>query len=83
MANIMINEDCNQKCPYCFASEFVNVRKNDITFDNFVKATKKPFSLPMKTPLLLVAKMLLKMQKSLMTRLFLAVKLCLSLTKMQ
>lgn len=36
----MINEDCNQKCPYCFASEFVNVRKNDITFDNFVKATK-------------------------------------------
>ena len=38
MANIMINEVCNQKCPYCFASEFVNIRKNDISFDSFVKA---------------------------------------------
>ena len=36
----MINENCNQKCPYCFASEFVNIRKNNITFENFVKATK-------------------------------------------
>ena len=34
----MINEVCNQKCPYCFASEFVNIRKNDISFENFVKA---------------------------------------------
>lgn len=39
MANIMINENCNQKCPYCFASEFINVIKNDITFDNFKKAS--------------------------------------------
>lgn len=36
----MINEVCNQKCPYCFASEFVNVGKNDMTFENFVKATE-------------------------------------------
>lgn len=39
MANIMINEVCNQKCPYCFASEFVNIRKNNISFENFVKAS--------------------------------------------
>ena len=39
MANIMINETCNQKCPYCFASEFVNVEKKNISLDNFIKAT--------------------------------------------
>ncbi len=38
MANIMINETCNQKCSYCFASELVNVKKNDISYDNFLKA---------------------------------------------
>ncbi len=38
MANIMINENCNQKCPYCFASEFVNINKNNITYENFLKA---------------------------------------------
>ena len=38
MSNIMINENCNQKCPYCFACEFVNVKKNNMTFDNFKKA---------------------------------------------
>lgn len=38
MSNIMINENCNQKCPYCFASEFVNVKKNNISFENFQKA---------------------------------------------
>lgn len=36
----MINEKCNQKCPYCFASEFVNKKNNDITFKNFRKAVK-------------------------------------------
>lgn len=40
MANIMINETCNQKCSYCFASEFVNIKKNDISFDCFVKAVE-------------------------------------------
>lgn len=38
MANIMINEVCNQHCPYCFASEFVNIQKNNISFENFAKA---------------------------------------------
>lgn len=39
MANIMINESCNQRCSYCFASEFVNIHKNNISYENFVKAT--------------------------------------------
>lgn len=38
MANIMINENCNQRCPYCFASEFVNVQHNNISLENFRKA---------------------------------------------
>ena len=38
MSNIMINENCNQRCPYCFASEFVNVKKNNMSFENFKKA---------------------------------------------
>lgn len=38
MANIMINENCNLSCPYCFASEFVNIHKSNISFDNFKKA---------------------------------------------
>lgn len=40
MANIMINETCNQRCPYCFASEFVNKKPNNISFKNFIKAKK-------------------------------------------
>lgn len=40
MANIMINENCNQKCSYCFAAEFVNLHKNDISFVNFKKAVE-------------------------------------------
>lgn len=35
MANIMITERCNLKCPYCFANEFVNKHPNDITIQNF------------------------------------------------
>lgn len=31
MANIMLTDACNLKCPYCFANEFVNKDKNDIT----------------------------------------------------
>lgn len=38
MANIMINETCNQRCPYCFASEFVNKKNNNISFEKFLMA---------------------------------------------
>lgn len=41
MANIMINDVCNLRCPYCFANEFVNEKasnKNDMTLENFKKA---------------------------------------------
>ena len=34
----MINEVCNQRCSYCFASEFVNKKRNDMSFLNFKKA---------------------------------------------
>lgn len=36
----MINEVCNQRCSYCFASEFVNKKRNDMSFANFKKAVK-------------------------------------------
>lgn len=39
MSNIMINDNCNQRCSYCFASEFVNIKSNNISFENFIKAT--------------------------------------------
>jgi sulfatase maturation enzyme AslB (radical SAM superfamily) len=38
MANIMITERCNLRCPYCFANEFVGKSTDDISMDNFVKA---------------------------------------------
>lgn len=38
MANIMINESCNLKCPYCFADEYVNKCFKSITDDDFEKA---------------------------------------------
>lgn len=39
MANIMINDVCNLKCPYCFANEYVNGdTSTDITYANFKKA---------------------------------------------
>lgn len=46
MANVMINQICNLKCPYCFACEFVNNIKNNkntnhpsnINFENFIEA---------------------------------------------
>lgn len=37
MANIMLTDVCNLKCPYCFANEFVNHDKNEITMENFKK----------------------------------------------
>lgn len=38
MANIMMTDACNLSCPYCFANEFVNKNKNDITEAAFDKA---------------------------------------------
>ena len=38
MANIMMTDVCNLNCPYCFANEFVNKDRNEITEENFDKA---------------------------------------------
>lgn len=38
MANIMMTDVCNLKCPYCFANEFVNHSVNEISMENFKKA---------------------------------------------
>lgn len=38
MANIMMTDCCNLRCSYCFANEFVNNSKNDISNYNFLKA---------------------------------------------
>ena len=38
MANIMLTYRCNLNCPYCFANEFVNKTKTDITIENLMKA---------------------------------------------
>lgn len=38
MANIMMTDVCNLHCPYCFANEFVNKDKNEITEAAFRKA---------------------------------------------
>lgn len=38
MANIMLTDVCNLRCPYCFANEFVNKDKNEISEENFRKA---------------------------------------------
>ena len=40
MANIMINEVCNLRCPYCFADEFVNKAPKEISTDDFHKAVE-------------------------------------------
>lgn len=40
MANIMLTYRCNLKCPYCFANEFVNHSRNDISMENFMVALK-------------------------------------------
>ncbi len=47
MANIMMTDACNLKCPYCFANEFVNKDKNEISEEAFVEA--KDFILGDKT----------------------------------
>lgn len=36
----MLTYRCNLHCPYCFANEFVNKSKTDISVDNFIKAVK-------------------------------------------
>jgi len=38
MANIMVNETCNLRCPYCFADEFVNKAPTEMTLEDFRKA---------------------------------------------
>lgn len=38
MSNIVINEACNLKCPYCFANEFVNKDSQEISIHNFKEA---------------------------------------------
>lgn len=38
MSNIMLIDACNLKCSYCFANEFVNVSRNEISLDAFSKA---------------------------------------------
>ena len=35
MANIMVNEACNLRCPYCFAEEFVNKNPKEMTVADF------------------------------------------------
>jgi hypothetical protein len=35
MANIMVNEACNLRCPYCFAEEFVNKTPKEMTLEDF------------------------------------------------
>ena len=35
MANIMVNEACNLRCPYCFAEEFVNKDPKEMTLEDF------------------------------------------------
>lgn len=35
MANIMVNEACNLRCPYCFAEEFVNKAPKEMSLEDF------------------------------------------------
>ena len=35
MANIMVNEACNLRCPYCFAEEFVNQNPIEMSLEDF------------------------------------------------
>jgi|GEM_PF-373771 len=38
MSNIVVNEICNLRCPYCFASEFVNKKPKEMTMEDFKTA---------------------------------------------
>ena len=38
MSNIVVNEICNLRCPYCFASEFVNKQPKEMTMEDFKTA---------------------------------------------
>ena len=35
MANIMVNEACNLRCPYCFAEEFINKAPKEMKLEDF------------------------------------------------
>ena len=37
MANLMITKQCNLKCTYCFANEFVNRQNDMMSYENFLK----------------------------------------------
>lgn len=37
MANLMITKQCNLKCTYCFANEFVNRQSDMMSYENFLK----------------------------------------------
>jgi len=38
MANIMVTEKCNLRCPYCFAEEFVNHKPKEMSLEDFREA---------------------------------------------
>ncbi len=40
MANLMLLDYCNLKCPYCFADEYVNKNHNEMSEDAFNKAVE-------------------------------------------
>ena len=40
MANIMLTDSCNLRCPYCFANEFVGTSGNEITKSAFSEAAE-------------------------------------------
>lgn len=37
MANVLLTSRCNLKCPYCFASDFVGSRADDMSIESFIK----------------------------------------------
>ncbi len=38
MANIVLTSRCDLRCPYCFADEFVNDRREEMDMDSFLRA---------------------------------------------
>ena len=40
MANIMLIDACNLQCPYCFANEFVNRDRNEISDESFYQISE-------------------------------------------
>lgn len=40
MANLMLTTQCNLNCRYCFANEFVNKQRDEMSFENFMWCLK-------------------------------------------